>query len=203
MTVITQLLLFVAAMFAKTAILALYWRIFSPSRRSRILILSGMAFTFIFYISVLIILAVRCTPTPGDYAHGGWISPQSIKRCNRYSAAATETSAVAGAVIDIFILLLPLFFVLQLQTSTKRKAGLAAIFMIGSSYAWNPLTSNLICLILSWLTICSACAFSIVSAYYRFQILLTIENDVTWAVMPIYGWGCVNLPAFLIRRDRR
>lgn len=123
----------VAAMFAKTSILALYRRIFSPSHRSNVLILSGMAFIVIFYISMLIVMAVGCTPHAADYVTGGWLSPQQIARCQRYSPATTAASGVVGAAIDVYILLLPLFFVKELQISTKRKAGLAAIFIVGSS----------------------------------------------------------------------
>lgn len=130
----------VAAMFAKTAILALYQRIFSPSRRSHMLILSGMAFIVVFYISVLIIMAAGCTPKTGDYAMGGWLSMQYNNRCTKYSSPTTAASGVVGAVIDIYILLLPLFFVWELQTSTKRKAGLAAIFTVGASYVLGALS---------------------------------------------------------------
>lgn len=120
-------------MFAKAAILAFYRRIFKPSRRYHVLILSGMAFTFVFYTSVLVVLAVGCVPKSQDYASGGWLSPQYQERCNKYNPATTAASGVVGAVIDIYILLLPLLFVFQLQTSRRRKAGLAAVFIVGSS----------------------------------------------------------------------
>lgn len=123
----------VAAMFAKAAVLALYQRIFSPSRRSHALILSGMAFTVMSYISMLIVLAAGCTPRAGDYIGGSLLSPQYIQRYNMYNPATTAASGVVGAVIDIYILLLPLFFVFQLHTSRSRKVGLAAIFVVGSS----------------------------------------------------------------------
>lgn len=123
----------VAAMFVKAAILALYRRIFSPSRRYHALILLGMAFTFASYISVLVSLAVGCIPRSGDYASGGWLSLPYRERCNQYNPGITAASGVVGAVIDIYILLLPLFFISQLQTSKRRKAGLAAIFAVGAS----------------------------------------------------------------------
>lgn len=120
-------------MFVKAAILALYRRIFSPSRRYHALILSGMAFTFASYTAVLIVLAVGCTPKSKDYASGGWLSLQYRARCNKYNPASTAASGVIGAVIDVYILLLPLFFISQLQTPKRRKAGLATIFVVGSS----------------------------------------------------------------------
>lgn len=127
----------VAAMFAKTAILAFYRRVFGPSRRSRALIFSGMAFTVVLYISILIVVAVGCVPKPADWATGlmgsGWLSPQYLERMDKYSGPTTAASGVGGAVIDIYILLLPLFFVSELQISRSRKAGLAAVFILGSS----------------------------------------------------------------------
>lgn len=170
-SVVTALLFMVAAMFIKTAILALYRRIFSPSRRSHIMILSGMAFIVVFYISVLIVMAVGCTPKSEDYALGGWLSVQYSVRCNKYNPATAAAIGLVGAVIDVYILVLPLFFVWKLQTSTKRKAGLAAVFLVGSS----------------------ACVFSIVSAYYRFNIIATSAEDQTWATMPIYGWSIAEI----------
>lgn len=121
-------------MFAKTGILALYRRIFSPLRCANVLILSGMVFTALFYITILIVVAVGCTPQPGDYAMGGWLSPVYHQRCYHYNHGTTAASGVVGAVIDIYILILPLFLVWELRTSTKRKTGLAAIFIVGSSY---------------------------------------------------------------------
>lgn len=121
-------------MFAKTGILALYRRIFSPLRCANVLILSGMVFIVLFYISMLIVVAVGCTPKPADFAKGGWLSPIYHQRCYHYNHGTTAASGVVGAVIDIYILILPLFLVWELRTSTKRKTGLAAIFIVGSSY---------------------------------------------------------------------
>lgn len=131
------MLFMVAAMFAKTAILAFYRRIFGLSRRSRILILPGLAFTVVMYLAILIVVAVGCVPQPADWATGlmgsGWLSPQYLERMEKYSAPTTAASGIGGAVIDIYILLLPLLFVSQLQISRSRKAGLAAVFILGSS----------------------------------------------------------------------
>lgn len=35
--------------------------------------------------------------------------------------------------------------------------------------------------------------FSIVSAYYRFNIIASSAQDLTWATMPIFSWRFVNL----------
>lgn len=129
-----------ASIFVKTAILALYQRIFSPARRSRVLILSGMIFTVVFYLVILVIVAVGCTPKSEDYIVGplgerftGWLSLTYSARCNKYSPSTTATLGVVGSVLDLYILVIPLFFVWELHTSSRRKAGLAAIFIVGAS----------------------------------------------------------------------
>lgn len=171
----------VAGMFAKTAILALYQRIFSISRRSHILVLSGMAFIVVFYISTLIVLAAGCTPRSRDYAMGGWLSPQSLARCHKYSPATAAATGVVGAVIDIYILLLPLFFVWELQTSTKHKIGLAAIFILGSSYVSGPFPLALLNMMLSCLTIPqSVCIL-------HSQFLLSLQYDCDTRERPDMG----------------
>lgn len=142
MSVITALLYLVASTFAKTSILAIYERIFSPSRRFHILILSGIIFNIVLYISLIIVTAWACTPKSEDYATGGWLSPKVADRCTRYTSKTMAASGVVGAVVDVYILLLPLFFVLNLHTSTRHKAGLAAIFILGSAYV-SPTTTHL------------------------------------------------------------
>lgn len=39
--------------------------------------------------------------------------------------------------------------------------------------------------------------FSIVSAYYRLNIVVNPRNDITWDTMPIYGWRYGDLPVIL------
>lgn len=42
-----------------------------------------------------------------------------------------------------------------------------------------------------------ACVFSIISAYYRLNIVVHPRNDITWDTMPIYGWRYGDLPVNL------
>lgn len=161
------------------------------------LILSGMVFIALFYITILIIVAVGCTPQPGDHAMGGWLSPIYHQRCYQFNHGTTAASGVVGAVKDIYILILPLFLVWELRTSTKRKTGLAAIFIVGSSYVSAIFSTCLSSpgLVLNFsLIICRACVFSVVSAYYRLNIIVNPRNDITWDTMPIYGWRYGDLP---------
>lgn len=99
-----------------------------------------MIFTVGFYVSVLILSAVACTPKSEDYGSGGWLSPRVSERCKRYDSGVSAISGVVGALVDIYILLLPLFFVLHLHTSKRRKAGLAVIFIVGSAYVSRTVT---------------------------------------------------------------
>lgn len=133
-----------ASIFVKTSILALYRRIFSPARRSNLMILGAMGFILAFYTSMIVALAVGCTPRPQDYVPGplgtaftGWKSTTYSARCNKFNPGITAALGVVGAAVDLYILVIPLFFISELHISSRRKIGLAAIFTIGASYVMS------------------------------------------------------------------
>lgn len=66
------------------------------------------------------------------------------ERCKKYNPSITAVIGVIGAVIDIYILVIPIFFVWALQISRSRKAGLAAIFLLGSSYVLKLLAQPIL-----------------------------------------------------------
>uniref|UniRef100_A0A0B7KC78 Rhodopsin domain-containing protein n=1 Tax=Bionectria ochroleuca TaxID=29856 RepID=A0A0B7KC78_BIOOC len=171
-TVLTHMY-FVSAMLIKSSILFLYSRIFHPSPMAGFFIHGGMVVNVAFYVSIIIAFIVTCVPRAADYATGGWLSLEFSNRCYQYNSRIGGTSGVMSAILDSYILVLPLGFLWGLKTTTKRKLGLSAVFIAGSS----------------------ACIFSIASAYFRLTINSTSpqDQDLSWKAMPIYGTSVAEI----------
>lgn len=118
-------------MFVKMAVLALYKRIFGPVRLANTLIWSGLIFTLVFYLSLVIALAATSIPRASDYATGGWLSFKYNARANTYSEPLAAACGIVGAILDVYILVIPLYFIGNLRMSSKNKAGVGAIFFTG------------------------------------------------------------------------
>ncbi|KAK8080336.1 integral membrane protein (Pth11) [Apiospora hydei] len=124
---------FVAAMCIKGSLLALYRRLFKPSRAANILIWGGLAFNIVFYLVVTVVLLAFCIPRAEDYPLGGWLSLQYSNRCYQVDGHITGVSGIVGSVIDFYIMGVPLIVSWGLRTSRKRKIGLSAIFVLASA----------------------------------------------------------------------
>lgn len=123
----------VAAMLIKAAILALYRRLFSPSRLANVLILGGFVLIVVFHIVGIVVLLVFCIPRAQDYPLGGWLSLQYATRWYQVDASITAASGVGGAVNDVYIMGVPLAVSWGIRTSKKRKIALSAILILASS----------------------------------------------------------------------
>lgn len=130
-SILETILFPVAAMFIKMAVLALYKRIFSPVRLANGLIWGGLVFTFLFYMALIIAFAATCIPRASDYATGGWLSLTYDARTNTYSEPLAAACGIVGAILDAYILVIPLWFIGNLRMSTRNKAGVGAIFFTG------------------------------------------------------------------------
>jgi hypothetical protein len=124
----------VAALLLKVSILVLYRRIFRPSEAANLLIWTGTVVVVVFYIIVIILFSYACVPHADDYGTGGWLSPIYIQRCYSLDGRATIASGAIGTVTDLYILVIPAIFLMRLRTSNKIKAGLLAIFAVGTAY---------------------------------------------------------------------
>jgi hypothetical protein len=124
-------------MFIKASILCLYQRLFKVSRLANTMIWIGLVVNVGFYLACFIVFMVTCVPRSEDYAVGGgmsgWMSLQFAARCNKTSGPVAGASGIFGCVLDVYILVLPLIPVSGLRASWKRKAGIFAIFVTGSS----------------------------------------------------------------------
>lgn len=120
-----------SALFAKTAILALYWRIFSPVRLASILIFSSITFTLVFYVSMMVAFIVAVVPRSVDY--DAPLPATDAERALRLSPPLAATCGIVGFLIDFYILILPLVFIWDSNIPVKRKVGISAIFITGST----------------------------------------------------------------------
>ncbi|KAI8950520.1 hypothetical protein F4801DRAFT_590342 [Xylaria longipes] len=162
-SIIVGMLYFLAAFFIKASFLALYRRIFRPSNLANLLIWICIILTVVSYSVIIILVCVFCVPRAHDYSTGGWLSPVFIQRCDSMSGGITIALGALGTFLDLYILLIPIIFLSRLRTHTKRKAGLVAIFAVGTAYVLYRLSSP--------------------SA----QLVSQKDQDLTWGTMPIYA----------------
>ncbi|KAF2237315.1 hypothetical protein EV356DRAFT_12643 [Viridothelium virens] len=130
--------------FARAAILALYFRVFSPKKTIRVLIYVGVITLLLVYITGLAILTAYCTPRRG----GAWDSLLA-QHCTPATSINAIVQSVVGIVSDIYILMLPLPVIYKLNLPSKTKAGIFAIFMSGI-FALTATSLGLYYRVLNW-----------------------------------------------------
>ncbi|KAL8878622.1 MAG: hypothetical protein Q9192_008409, partial [Flavoplaca navasiana] len=109
--------------FAKAAILTLYLRIFTVKRVMRGLIYSGLIVLFLVYATFIPLTIVLCTPRKG----GAW-DMVLLQKCKPTSIALV-VQGVFCLLSDIYILVLPLPVIWNLNLKPKKKIGLTVVFM--------------------------------------------------------------------------
>ncbi|KAI1424708.1 hypothetical protein F5Y12DRAFT_714946 [Xylaria sp. FL1777] len=117
----------IAAMLVKITILALYYRIFQPSKWAHRLIWIGVILVLIFYISTVIILLANCIPSGRDT----WISRVQSGACPTVQVKIALSQGVFGLVIDLYIIIIPIWQISRLSLPPRRKAGILLIFLTG------------------------------------------------------------------------
>jgi hypothetical protein len=99
--------------------------------------------------------------------------------------ALFESTAVLGVITDVLIIIIPIPMVLSLHVSRAKKAGLFAMFTIGSAYdyltnppfqAHNAYEAHL--------------SRTVITSIVRLVLLITAlgETDQTWGAGPISLW---------------
>ncbi|KAL8867208.1 MAG: hypothetical protein Q9174_005812, partial [Haloplaca sp. 1 TL-2023] len=112
---------------AKLSLLWLYLDVFRPDKRMRYAIYFGIIFCSLFYTATFIVFCVQSIPRPGQSLLGFMLS--------KGVAANLPLSVGQGSVnvaSDLYIFLLPIPGVMQLQLPKKKKIGVCAIFATGS-----------------------------------------------------------------------
>lgn len=110
----------------KLTFFLLYLQIFYHNVKLRVCIYAGAFLTTIFYMAVGITQFVLGTP-PREVTWQDYVFLPGPRRLNTLSIPL----AAVGLGIDLYILILPIGGVLQLQMPTRRKIGICLIFVIG------------------------------------------------------------------------
>lgn len=112
----------------RIANLSLLLRVFSPSRKIKIIMWPPLVLVAAMYVFITIFTGFHLVPQPGS---GGWFSPEWRARSSGPQSMATFTGGVIGVLVDFYGLIVPICFVYGLNSSMSRKLGLAAVFMAG------------------------------------------------------------------------
>ncbi|KAI8944503.1 hypothetical protein F4801DRAFT_571488 [Xylaria longipes] len=135
---ILQIVYSFTMLFAKTAVLLDWNRIFAPRRvRNTFFWLSHavMLLNFLLYASAIIALGLSCRPQEKYWKF--WLPGE----CTNSRALDISTSSF-NLVIDTLILVLPQNSIWRLSISKQRKIGVALIFSVGVLYVATPLQSS-------------------------------------------------------------
>lgn len=109
------------------AILVLQLRLFAPKIWFRVAIYIGIALVTLVHWSNVPVYGILCTPRRGE----NWdMVLLSSKRCSAASTHTVVTGAI-GTALDIYMLILPLPIIAELNLAPRRKLGLALVFMAG------------------------------------------------------------------------
>lgn len=113
-------------LFLKDTFFIMYLQIFRPLRWVRICAYIGALFTTLFYISMTVAVSIFSIPGPGETLFSHQATPRE-----HLSLAMSVPQSAVGLAIDLYILVLPIVAVTQLQLSAKRKFGVILLFMTG------------------------------------------------------------------------
>ncbi|KAI1145021.1 hypothetical protein F4825DRAFT_277859 [Nemania diffusa] len=145
----------------KTAILTLYFQLFSVKRTTRWGIIGAMVFAGLIYLPHPIVVIIFTAPRAGQ----SWLTPSMNGMAAKLQYYA-PIHGIGSIILDIWILILPLPALSKLQVSTKKKLQLFAVFVTGL------------------LGVIS----SIVSCYWRFKLVLDKPGDSTWDEAELFLW---------------
>lgn len=110
---------------AKLSVLAMYWRIFSTGFvivRRGCIILSIL--TFLWLLAGAIGTCIQCRPLRSIWTSG------VVSHCYDPGKLAVA-NAVPNMIIDLAILLLPVYEISRLSMAIPHKIGIAGIFLLG------------------------------------------------------------------------
>ena len=113
--------------FVKISLFLLYFRLFSPNRRTKYFIYAGIVFTGLYYPTRMTVGAVLCSPRPGSGEH--WQSAISGKCINFYSRS--YDIPIINILTDLYLIGIPVRTVWGLQMPKRKKFGVIAVFATG------------------------------------------------------------------------
>ncbi|KAI1748061.1 hypothetical protein F4782DRAFT_386685 [Xylaria castorea] len=176
-TLISIVLFSLSSLFVKTALLALYLRVFAPNRTARMMIWAGITTIVVFYIASIVLNISFCvpismtTPVPDRDA---WARKLKASNCSQPVYNLNAATGLFGVVSDLYVLIIPVSMVYKLRIPRNRKLGILGIFLTGLL----------------------ATALSITSSAFRFHQLKSY--DFTWDSIPSYTLRAAELNIGLI-----
>ncbi len=177
-----ELFYFLSISLLKMSILFFYMRIFTTPGTTKIL-WGTQAFNVLFTLSCCFAIIFQCTPV--DYAWTRW-DGEHQGTCLEFNPIVW-TVAVVGIALDLWMLAIPLHTLRGLNLGTRKKIGVALMFIVGTLYVqiWtlslqNPLPSPSACPYADNLRAVS-CRVTIVSIF-RLATLTKFANsqNITW-----------------------
>ena len=118
--------------FAKEAIFLMYFEVFQVKPWMRVAIIVGMIFTGLAYLPGVILDTIFCAARPGE-TWDPLLGAKITGRCDKmiYWGIVQGSCAI---LIDIYIFVLPIQPIVQLQLGLKRKIQILAVFMMAFLY---------------------------------------------------------------------
>ena len=104
----------------------MYLDIFRQWRWMNVCATTGAVFNSLFYAAMTVCVFIWATPHP----HQTWLQQTSSEEAELLRKFAIPQSVV-GLAIDLYILILPVIAVRNLQMATNRKFGVIVVFMTG------------------------------------------------------------------------
>ncbi|KAE8447328.1 hypothetical protein EG329_010886 [Mollisiaceae sp. DMI_Dod_QoI] len=143
----------------KISVLLLYHELF-PSDNFRLLIFCVMAFVSAMTTAIVLAMTFQCTPVQGFWVLELW----PTKRCVNGGALSTASAALSIAT-DIFILLMPIRYLIALRISTREKVQLIILMSLGG--------------------------FTCIASVMRFKAIHEVydNSDPTWNGFPLSIWS--------------
>ncbi|KAG8525768.1 uncharacterized protein KY384_000528 [Bacidia gigantensis] len=116
----------------KLSLFVLFIQIFRPFRWVRYCCWIGAVVTGLFYFAKLIVYASLCLPSVhGDHTALGYVKAWASPQCKNLTELMLATGAV-NVVSDLYLMILPLPAVWQLNLPRKRKIGISFMFLTGA-----------------------------------------------------------------------
>lgn len=129
-TLVGTVLYIGAALSIKLSLFIFYLRLFKPNKIVRWLIYGGITACGVFYsVSIIVTLSIMI-PSPNQPDTTASWALRAWRSANHQENILLSLGSF-GIISDIYLLVIPIRSVYQLQLPTKRKLGILAIFMVG------------------------------------------------------------------------
>lgn len=123
-------------MFLKSALQALYLRIFRPARGAKTLIWVSLIVILLFYLIILLVNIGICAPpiADGNTPEMPLDTFDPDDGCTVPQKPLWVTMGVFSVVTDFYLLAIPVGLTLNVRLALRRKIGVCCIFLTGLLY---------------------------------------------------------------------